>query len=96
MTTILPRPVEVCRRVSPGQTSITLAYTEKQLIEYGDKRAAEERERCAKLCDEEAEYRRERARHPLPGDSGTFLQEHKAITARKLAQSIRGASNAND
>lgn len=62
-----------------------------QLVDVAEvARAVEaERERCAELCDEEAEYREHRAKNLLPGDSGEAPQIHKAITARKLAAAIR-------
>lgn len=48
-----------------------------------------ERERCAKICDDEATRRELREENPLPGDTPT-IQAHKAITARLLAMRIRG------
>jgi hypothetical protein len=47
-----------------------------------------ERERCAKLCEDEATYRLHREANPLPGDMGS-AQGHKAYTALALARRIR-------
>ena len=52
---------------------------------------AQERERCGKLCDAEANYRAERYGNPLLGDS-PMIQGHKEVTARKLAVAIRSRS----
>lgn len=45
---------------------------------------------CAKICDEEADYRTAREKDPLPGDSGPAAQGHKEITARALAEKNQG------
>jgi hypothetical protein len=47
-----------------------------------------ERERCAKVCDEEYAYRIQREDNPLPGDTSS-VQGHKAVTAHSLASKIR-------
>ena len=44
---------------------------------------------AAKICDEEAEYRRRRHAMPLPGDDDPTIQAHKQVTAHKLGQAIR-------
>lgn len=51
----------------------------------------DERERCAKVCDDEASRSFEREANPLPydGDSIPMIQGHKGVTARLLAAAIR-------
>jgi hypothetical protein len=51
-----------------------------------------ERERCAKLCDDEAAYRLNRELYPLPGDDPA-IQGHQALTAQRLARAIRLGPN---
>jgi hypothetical protein len=46
-------------------------------------------EDAAKMCDEEAEYRRRRTGKPVLGDHDPVIQYHKHITALWLGRTIR-------
>ena len=88
MTIPLPEPLRAKLAALP-HSEWTLSM---EIRAYGEAVRAEERERCAKVCEAEAIYRRSREDAPWPGDDDPRIQGHKSITADRLAAAIRSAA----
>jgi len=83
----LPEKVVIDRHLPTGVA--IYGYSAAQLAAYGDMRAAEERERCAEICEAVATAHGGVAEGPIAAERGKLVHEAMAAGATHCAHAIR-------